>query len=128
VPLVLYAPAAPLPIVTSGKVVVALPPDTGVPVNFTPDVEVVLPPLNVTNSAVETVVPSSVMLELVGAPPAPPPLTRMLELRMPDEVSVVVLLKYGMPPLVTVPATVTGYDGVPPPPVETHDQECVEVL
>jgi hypothetical protein len=62
----------------------------------------------VNGSAAIIEVPLSVMLEFVGAPPAPPPFTRMFELRMPDEVSVVVLLKYGIPPEVTVPATVTG--------------------
>jgi hypothetical protein len=59
-------------------------------------------------SEVETVVPLSVMLELVGAPPAPPPFTRMFVFRMAEDVRAVVLLKYGMPPEVVVPETVSG--------------------
>jgi hypothetical protein len=56
------------------------------------------------------VVALSVARELVGAAPAPPPLTRILLFRIAEEVSAVVLLKYGIPPLVVVPLTVRGND------------------
>ncbi len=44
-------------------------------------------------SAVLIVVPLSVMLELVGAPPAPPPFTKILVFRMADDDDCVVELK-----------------------------------
>jgi hypothetical protein len=53
------------------------------------------------------VAPSSQRL-FVGALPAPPPLTRKPVFRMADEEDCVVELKYGIPPEVTVPETVTG--------------------
>ena len=71
------------------------------------------------DSAVLMVVPLSVMLELAGAPPAPPPFTRMFVLSIADDDSCVVELKYGIPPEVTVPATVTGKLGVPAAPPRT---------
>jgi hypothetical protein len=40
----------------------------------------------------------------------------MFVFKIPDEVSVVVALKYGIPPEVTVPDTVTG-KALPPPPL-----------
>ena len=60
-------------------------------------------------------VPSEVMPATVfGAVPAPPPSIGEPDAKRADDDSCVVELKYGTPPEVTVPATVTGNDGVPP--------------
>ena len=55
--------------------------------------------------AVKTPLPVVVVL---GATPAPPPIISALAANNPDDVSVVVLEKYGIPPLVVVPPAVTG--------------------
>ena len=54
------------------------------------------------------VAPSSRLASEVGADPAPPPRRTCFEASNADELSVVVLEKYGIPPDVVVPLTVAG--------------------
>ena len=83
-------------------------------------------PTNPLVAVVVTVVPLSVMVELFGAPPAPPPRTSTFVFRIAEELSCTVELKYGTPPDVTVPLTVKGR-AVEPPVMELQPNKPVAV-
>lgn len=79
-----------------------------VPVSVIADAERAPFALNVTGSDVETVVPLSVILEFVGAEPAPPPFVNTLAVSAPDDAHPLEELKYGTPPLVPAIVAVTA--------------------
>jgi len=60
------------------------------------------PPVRVCVAYVKSALP------VAGAPPAPPPTTKAPVASNAEDVSTVVELKYGIPPLVTVPLIVSG--------------------
>jgi hypothetical protein len=70
----------------------------------------------------------SVQLDGVGALPLPPPLIRTLAVSNPEEDSCVAELKYGIPPEVTVPATVSGKEFDPAIEVRTPPDIVIVVL